>query len=32
MRADMSEAEREAVRGRIRKVLSGDTQAGKSTT
>jgi NitT/TauT family transport system ATP-binding protein len=32
MRADMSEAEREAVRGRIRQVLSGDTQAGKSTT
>ena len=32
MRADMSEAEREAVRGRIRNVLSGDTQAGKSTT
>jgi NitT/TauT family transport system ATP-binding protein len=25
MRADMSEAEREAVRGRIRKVLSGET-------
>jgi NitT/TauT family transport system ATP-binding protein len=32
MRADMNEAEREAVRGRIRKVLSADTQAGKSTT